>query len=246
MGSGRSGAGGGGGGGSVTISLPRFIGGGSGGKFSVNKVSKEVSRALGALTKNSKEYLKAQFGSEMTRRIYEHLFDLNFQLIQNNSWKGIEAKYGISAGVGCLKTWANQVLEECEVYESNDKVRDVVKASLKDFLVRALGGNEEVFMSGNADDIFKNLRENVFKNTSGNFMSLLMWHMFEKQGEPFLPSVNRELQKVALDKSNSVIDHWFKPNFLHKKISDHTLTFGDFFRVVQGNLPSFLKEVKDA
>jgi hypothetical protein len=242
MGSGRSGAGGGGGGGGTTFRLPGILSGNPRIRKLVSKakITSEVERVLGHL---SKDYLALQFGSAIAERVYEQLFNLNVNIFQNKSWNGVQEKYGIAGGAGCLHNWADAIIEQAGVEEPDSKIRDTVRDTLEGFLLQALEYDDDLYYSGTSDQIIRKLSQKVFSNTSAYFLGIMIWRMMERQGEALRPDVQSQLQDNAQDKADSIV-RWFDNNFHNKFYGEKLITHQDLFLIIQENMPSFIKELK--
>jgi len=243
MGSGRAGAGGGGGGGGTTFDLPNTVIGNSALTKPCPKatVEKEVNRIIKNLRT---DYLRKQFGSAMTRGMYERLFNLSVDVFQNKSWSGIKDTYGISGGPGCLRAWAAAVNERYRREEPDQKVQETVRITFEDFLLRALNTDENLYFNGSSPEIMSRLNQNVFKSTSAYFLGIMIWRILERQGESMADEVQIQLKDVAQDKADSIVLS-FEKKFLHRKFRDkEQVTHQDLFLIIQENLPWFVDELR--
>jgi hypothetical protein len=242
MGSGRSGAGGGGGGGGTTLNLPTSWSGPVSTRKAVpkSKVDLEIHRILSRLPK---EYLNRQFGSSMTRGIYEQLFSLNIHVFQNRSWAGIADTYGVVGGNGCLRNWASRVANRYEAAEVDQKVRETAQETLQEFLLLALKGDDATYFDGPSDRIISKLNRKTFSSTSGYFLGILIWRILERQGEPLSEDVQVQLQELAQAKADQIIQK-FEGKFLHKPHGEKLITYQDLFLIIQENMPWFIEELR--
>jgi hypothetical protein len=247
MGSGSYGGGGGGGSGS---GVGRGGGGGAGGLGSIqfgggvlkdsvvgaSEVENDIKRILSNLPR---EYIQKQFCNPLIRFVYEQLFRLSVELFQNKSWSGVEKRYGVADQEGCLNRWANAVITQVQEQEPNQKIREVARSSLEDFLLLALDNDLDLFLKGTSKKVLQDLNQKIFDSTSAYFLSFMIWRIVEREKER-LPSVKEALLRTAAQQRADRIVNSFKNKFYAKEQT----TYRDLFRVLCENFDWFLPELR--
>jgi uncharacterized protein YneF (UPF0154 family) len=241
MGSGSYGGGGSGGSGAGVRSA---IGSGyrsKGGKLESSvKSSSATEKAVREICQGlSKEYCSKMFGSQMIRAVYEHLFTLSVEIFQNKSWSGILKRYNVASGTGCLLEWVNAVLEATGNQESNTKIRETVRVTLEDFLMKALDNDVDRYVSGDANSIIGALDQKTFKSTSGYFLGFLIRRVLERELETLPEVTETQITEAAQVLGDKVIN-----SFENKFLGKNQVTYRDFFRIVQENPGWFLEQLR--
>lgn len=187
----------------------------------------------------SREYLLQYFASSMFRAIYEELFILSVQVFQNQSWQSITEACGIDDGPGCLQKWVELQIRRFEEREPNQKVRDTARACLEDFVFQALGNNIDLYIEGTGPQIIENLQQEVFNNTSGHFLSFLVWRVLEREKERLPEQTESQWHECA-----QVIAERVTRSYERKYYAREQRTWRQLFEVIAGQEDWLLQEVR--
>lgn len=200
------------------------------------QVQAEVKQILSKL---SKEYLHHYFSSPMLRSIYEQLFILSVHVFQNQTWQGVKDEYGVDDGPGCLSQWVDALILKGEEQEPNQKVSETVRMCLDDFLIRALNNDLDMYLNGTGDQIIQNMKQEVFNNISGHFLSGLVWRVLQRDKERLNTESEAQLQDAAHTIAGRIIGS-YERKFYAKKQN----TWRDLFKVIDQNKEWFVKELR--
>lgn len=250
VGTGSFGGGGGGGFGGGGSGGSGGYGGGSGGYCfkdgnyvpAVAKpatVKREVQKTLRRLSKYSHGYLDGQFGSPLVRSIYEEVFSFRRSTYSEDPCGALAEEYGIQDGPGFLLRWVDALMEKYQDLESDIKVQGTARTCLEDFLVKALGDNLDLYLTGTCSETLARLDPKIFRSTSGYFLGNLVWRVLERECERQQPEVEVQIRRESQVLADRVIAS-FEERFLRKGSTGYR----DLFRVIQENPDWFRKELR--
>jgi hypothetical protein len=245
-----SGSFGGGGGGVIRAGSggTGAIGGGGGYRFKKDKVistkplvSKTEKIVKETLAKLPREYALKMFGSPMVRGLYEDLFELAVHIFQNRSWQGLEERYGVPGGPGCLLAWAQSVIARRRSEEPNFKISETAGLALEDFLMAALGNEIDRYVSGDTTEILEHLDKNRFDSTSSYFLAFLIKRTLAR--EPSFATVpegtEAQISQIAEQTADRIVRS-FESKFYGKQQTTHR----DLFRLIQEQPDWFLEQLR--
>jgi hypothetical protein len=215
MGSGSSGGGGGGGTGGSTSGG----GGGYGGyQFRAGTLvtsgasPKNRAKALSmVLKKLSPEYIHEQFVTSGVREIHHELILVSVDLRANRRWDQIAARLGVNDGPGCLLRLAAELTRRHEAKNKNEKSRSSVRMALENLLIRMVGDDTDVFLSGSAADVLAHLQPDVFDQLANEFLGDLLYEVIRTEERALPPEVKGDLRDDAQDRARRIAD-----NFVHE------------------------------
>jgi hypothetical protein len=230
-GGGKGGGGGGGAGG----------GGGSGGASggAATPAQDTVHDALKKQLQSGNPYAARQFCSPLTDTVYRALFELKVIFFVNRDWNPIKKKYGVGPEAGCLSTLARVIVDRASSSDPDKRVRQVIQLVLDDFLVRALRGKLNTYLTGDSADVFAHLDPKIFESTSGYFLGFLLLEMVRKTVERPTAELGDRIGDAAQKVADDVIEA-FRRTFYQVK---GTL-YNDLFKVASENREWFFDKLK--
>jgi hypothetical protein len=226
-GGGAGGGSGGGGGGIVTVS-----------RGSLKQVDPSLAKAKAAFQKIfsrlPKDYLSFMVGDPGVVAAYEALHTLHVLLVENRSWKGVEERFGVAGGKGCLRALADALSSEDGPTGAHPRVRAPLQTALMDFFRRVVGGDPVVSQTGDATAVLTKLDPKTFQSTSARFFGEYLSELSRLE-DPSISSLGLERRRdFALEKANQVVAA-FERRFKGKPWKAIArVSFVHFFRVMQG------------
>ena len=219
MGSGRGGgggggSGGGGGGGSGGGGGGSGSGGGGGGfggyrykngqlvttTPNTEKMRKTVSWIFKKL---SREYLIEQFANPSLKSVYEQLFLLHVDLLQNKSWSGIQKRYGVDPSPGCLSRLAAALLNREPA--ADPTIEKHLGLALEDFLMLAVGDDPASLIRYSGDQVVKKADPKVLGRLSNEFFGEYVYQVLRSEPSVIPPDSEIQLRDVASDVADEII-----------------------------------------
>jgi len=230
-GSGAGGGSGGFGGGSVG-------GGGGGGAITVSrKALKEIdpteakaSAAFqAALSRLTQDYIGFMFRDAGVAAAYEALHVLHVELVQSQSWAGVDARFGVRGGRGCLRALADVLSASV-----HPRPQAPLHAALMDFFKRAVGGNPIVAQAGDSGEVIAALKPQIFQSTSAYFFGSYLFELLRLEDSRLTKLGRDRLREFSLRKANQVTGA-FKSSFAGRPWKGRPqIGFSSFFEVLGG------------
>jgi hypothetical protein len=229
---------GGGGGASGYSSVKKLFGFKSKGNYNFYD---DFIKIFKSLNSKSKPYLRIQVTNEMLNNLYKELFLFSVEIFQNKTWDNIQNKWSISDQKGCLQQFASQATNKYGESEQNPKVRQNVKMTFENFLLKALGDDINLYHSGSSEQIIDALDRRIFNSTSSNFLGTLLSELVKLDREPSTEA-RYEFSKIAIEKSDEIIRS-FELEFYHKNYDNKQITYDNLFDIIKSNYDWFIKHL---
>jgi hypothetical protein len=247
MGSG-SGGGGGGGSGGATAGGGEGYGGYQvkGGRLLVhNADATEKAEALRSVLKKLRpEYLHEQFVDSTARDVYHELSLINVDLCINRSWNGISRRLDVDDGQGCLPRLATALMRRLEGEDRNKKSRSFVRIALENFLLRSLGDDSQLFLSGSSEQVIRHLNHGVFEHQSSLFLGDLLYEIVRAEERALPPQVKLALRGVVQATADRIVSD-FEKRFKGKALGNiPQISYGHLFDVIGSEEDWFLDQLR--
>ena len=194
-----------------------------------------------SLNSKSKTYLRIQVTNEMLNKLYKELFLFSVEIFQNRTWGNVQNRWGISDQNGCLQQFASQAIIKYGETEQNQKVRQNVRMTFENFLLKALGDDINLYHSGSSEQVINALDRRIFNSTSSNFLGTLLSELAKLEKEPSTEA-RYEFSKIAIEKSDEIIKG-FELEFYHKIIDNEQITYDNLFDIINSNYDWFIKHL---
>lgn len=249
MGSG-SGGGGGGGSGGATSGGGKGYGGYRivGGRILVQDVdaTAKAEAVRKVLRKIRPEYLKEQFIDSSARSVYRELSLLRVDLAINRSWAGIANRLHVDGGPGCLPRLAAALMRRFESADQNKKSRAFVRIALENFLLRAVGDDSQVFISGSAETVIQRVDGGVFERQSALFLGDLLYEVLRGEERALPPEAKSGLRSIVQERADHIVSDFiarFGGKPLGKDIQQ--VSYRNLFDVVALKEDWFLDQLRE-
>jgi hypothetical protein len=178
----------------------------------------EAVKALAQLCsrRNMGGYLQKMVASPALQISYAELFALDPLLVDQSSWDGVDKRYGVRDGAGCLMAIARAIAKKSEPDEPNETFRGIGGNAIESFLLEAVRHDVSVLVNGDSAAVQKRLDKAVFKTTSGHFFGKVVFEMALKELESALPEKSYvELERAAQLRADYVV-HKFESRYKTK------------------------------
>jgi hypothetical protein len=167
--------------------------------------------------------------SPQVRGCYEDLFRLSVLLVQQRSWDAIQREYGVPGTPGCLAELHDALVQKHAI-GGTEPQREIAGAATLDFLLAAIGNNDELFLTGDAKAIFAAIKPAVFKSLSGHFVGSVVNRAAERE----LPPLQEEeslIMRPAVQQRTDFIIHAFERAWLNTQSDGRQVTHRQFLEV---------------
>ena len=219
---------------------------GSGANESLDKKQKKVFDDTEELLKKlaSNATFISRFESPILQHAFKSLFDLSINVFQNKSWNGIEKKYNIPPGAGCLRQWVASVLDE--VKNDSPGNRMMAKSIMDSFLIKALRNNHTIFRNGTANEVMDKLQRKLFDSTTGYFFGYTLAYSIKGQIKG-INVADEDMVQKACEKQGDKIIKSFENTFKDKPYPAAGIaqvTRENLFEIIAHEKEWFKKEIK--
>jgi hypothetical protein len=159
-----------------------------------SKIKKELHLEFRKLGK-SREYLLQFFLSPLAEKVYLTMHDFYRRVTSGDPESAPPKFYGISSHAGFIPQLVEYILVDGSKLEPNVKVREVVRMTVEDFLLTAIGNDPELYVDGSYDQVMTKLDLDFFRYTSNNFLGSLIWHILAREIERMQPASENKVRE---------------------------------------------------
>ncbi len=226
-GGGSGGSGGGGGAGFITIRHGHLS--------AENPKEAEAWEAIQSIfSRLPQDYIAFVLGDVGVEAAYEALHKLHVLLVQVKSWEGIQERFGILSGPGCLRALADALSREDGPTPVHPRLRAPLKAALMNFFLRMVGDNPVIRDSGNAQEVLKAITPNIFLSTSAVFLSSYMAEFLRLEETGLTKRARRLLCEFSETKAKQLVSS-FEAKFKGRPWHNiEQVGFAHLFRILKG------------
>ncbi|MEK2602923.1 hypothetical protein [Burkholderia arboris] len=170
--------------------------------------------------------------SEQMRGCYEELFNLAVLLRQQRDWGAIEREYGVPGDMGCLSSIAEAIASKHAV-GGREIHREVARSAVLDVLLAAVGGDDDVYLDGDAAAVFESVGNNqrVFDSLSSHFLASVLNRLLLRE----LPTLNTleadAVRGAATQRANMIIGS-FERNWQYTQDGEKQLSHKQLLRTI--------------
>ncbi|MEX3954173.1 hypothetical protein AB4Y40_41710 [Paraburkholderia sp. EG287B] len=157
--------------------------------------------------RNVARFVQQVVSSDQVRGCYEEFFNLAVLLTQQHDWTALQHKYGVTADSGCLANLA-EVIASAHVVGGREIHREIARSAVLDVLLAAVGGDDDVFLEGNATAVFDSVSKHrhVFESVSSHFLASVINRLALRE----LPALNtleaEAIRLSSVQRADRIID----------------------------------------
>jgi len=180
--------------------------------------------------RNVATFVQGMAASDQIRGCYEELFRFSALIKERPKWASVEREYGVASRAGCLAD-VGEAITSRHAVRGSEAHREVARSAVLDVLLALVQDDDEIFLHGDATEVFAKLKPEVLASLSGYFLGSLLHRAALRE----LPTLQEEeglmVRGAAQERADFIIDA-FKRAWIEKDGDKNQVTYRDLFRVI--------------